>query len=53
MRNLTPDEVVVFELIQEVKDDPRTEGHGELRIKITDQKCVFVKVERDVKIQAK
>ena len=48
---MTRDEAEVLELIQELKRDPRGEGHGEITIKITEGKCVFARIERDVKIQ--
>lgn len=49
---MTRDEAKVLELIQELKNDPRAEGHGVITVRITDGKCVFVRIERDVKIQA-
>ena len=50
---MTADEAQVLELIQELKNDFRAEGHGEITIKITDGKCVFVRIERNVKINTK
>ena len=47
---MTPDEAEILALIREVKADPKTRGHGLITIRITDGKCVFARVEKDVKI---